>query len=171
MTDEFNDAQNGRLTDLARIEADYLASRCAIACLFDFLAHIEADWHDERPAARARALMGFHSDFISRNLGEYLGVRSFEPGIRHHSGPAVPGPADVNHVDVMLLNDAVAVDVDEIQAWSGAPMTQQPWLDVVQPQRLREQRVVIEVDLADGQVVGGAPVSIDLTEIFLGQHV
>jgi len=50
-------------------------------------------------------------------------------------------------------------------------MTQQPWLDVVQPQRLREQRVVIEVDLADGQVVGGAPVSIDLTEILLGQHI
>ena|SRR5437870_11354453 len=68
MTDDFN-LDDGLVANLAKAEADYLASCRAIACLFDFLAHIEADWHDERPAARARALMGFYSDFISRVAG------------------------------------------------------------------------------------------------------
>ena len=36
--------------------------------------------------------------------------------------------------------------------------------DVGQFQRLLQQRIVVEIDLADRQIVGGAPVGIDLAK-------
>jgi len=46
----------------------------------------------------------------------------------------------------------------------GAPVTQQAMLDVLAPEGLRQHRVVAEVDLAHGEVVGGAPVGVHAAE-------
>ena len=43
-------------------------------------------------------------------------------------------------------------------------MSEEPRLDVLNAKRLAEQRVVEQVDLADGQVVRGTPVGIHLAE-------
>ena len=97
-------------------------------------------------------------------LGYSSRVGAFEIRVRHHARTAVAGPADVDHVQVVLLDDAIAVHVDEIEPGRGAPVSQQPRLDVLQAQRLGQQRIVVEINLADRQVVGGAPVRIDFTE-------
>ena len=60
---------------------------------------------------------------------------------------------------------AVAVGVDEVQAGRGAPMPQQPRLDVFELEGLGQQRIFVEVDLADGQVIGSTPVGVDLAEV------
>jgi hypothetical protein len=41
------------------------------------------------------------------------------------------------------------------------------WLDVVGPQRFAQQRVIQEIDLADRQVVGRAPITVEKIEIGL----
>jgi hypothetical protein len=41
-------------------------------------------------------------------------------------------------------------------------MTQQAWLDVVPPQGLLQERVVIEVNLADRKIVRGSPIGVEL---------
>ena len=87
--------------------------------------------------------------------------------VRHHPGTAVAGPADVDHVEIVLLDQPVAVHINEIQAGRGAPVAQQPRLDVFHPQRLGEQGIVEEIDLSDRQIVGGAPVGIDFPQ-FIG---
>ena len=46
-----------------------------------------------------------------------------------------------------------------------APVAEQPRLDVLGAQRLAEQRVVEQVDLADRQVVGGPPVGVDQPQL------
>jgi hypothetical protein len=38
---------------------------------------------------------------------------------------------------------------------------EEPRLDVLGTQRLPEQRIVLEIDLADGQVVGRPPVRVE----------
>jgi hypothetical protein len=43
-------------------------------------------------------------------------------------------------------------------------VAEEPRLDVLRPERLGEQRVVHEVDLTDGQIVGGSPVGVDFRE-------
>ena len=72
------------------------------------------------------------------------------------------GSGDIDHVQVVLADEAIAVDVDEIQARCRAPMSQQAGFDVLDAQRLAEQGVVVEIDLAHGQVVRGAPVGVHL---------
>jgi len=47
--------------------------------------------------------------------------------------------------------------VDEVLARRRAPMPDYEGLDVRQLQRLLEQRVVIEINLADGKIVGCTP--------------
>ena len=63
---------------------------------------------------------------------------------------------------VVFLDDAVQVDVDEVEAGCGAPVAEQPGLDVLRFQRLLQERIVVEVDLPDRQIVGRAPVRVHL---------
>ena len=80
------------------------------------------------------------------------------------------GPGDVDDVGVAVTDDAVQMGVDQVQARRGAPVTEQPRLDVFGGQRLAQQRVVQQVDLADRQVIGGAPVGVDQGEFVIGQR-
>jgi hypothetical protein len=61
----------------------------------------------------------------------------------------VPGPRDVDHVEIALLDHPVQVNVDEVQARRCSPMPEEPRLNVVLCERFFEQRIVIEIDLAD----------------------
>src|SRR5438477_12645140 len=101
---------------------------------------------------------------ILRDVRIELAVGAFQVGVRHQAGPAVARASDKDHVQFVLLDDAINVNVDEVEAGRGAPVTEKPRLDVLQLQRLEEQGIVIEVDLADRQVIRGAPVGIHLLE-------
>src|SRR5215472_15373566 len=72
----------------------------------------------------------------------------------------MPWAGDVDHVQVVLFDEPVQVDVDEVEARRGSPVAEEPRLDVVFRERLLQQRVVVEIDLADRKVVGGAPVRV-----------
>ena len=50
--------------------------------------------------------------------------------------------------------------IDEVEARRRSPMSEQPRLDMLGPQRLAQQRIVEQINLADRQIVGGAPVTI-----------
>jgi hypothetical protein len=82
----------------------------------------------------------------------------------------MPGPGDVDHVEVALLDHPVQVNVDEVQARRRSPVAEQPGLDVFLCERLLKQRVVIEIDLADRQLVGGPPIRINQFPLFLRQR-
>ena len=69
--------------------------------------------------------------FVLRDVRIDLAVGAFQVGVGHQARPAVAGPGDVDHVQVVLLDDPVQVDVDEVQARRGAPVAQQPRLDVL----------------------------------------
>ncbi len=98
-----------------------------------------------------------------------LGVGAFEIGIRDQSRSAVSGADDVHHVEVALANDAVPVDVEKIETGSSAPVAEQARLHVVERERALEQRIVFEIDLSDGEVVGGAPVGVHFCQLIGAQ--
>ena len=90
-----------------------------------------------------------------------LGVGALEPGVCDDGRAAVARAGDVDRVEVALPDRAVQVDVDQIEAGNGPEVAEQAGLDVLWPERLAEQRVVEQVDLADREVVGGPPVRVD----------
>jgi len=65
-------------------------------------------------------------------------------------GAAVAGSGDVDDVGFAVADDPVQVRVDEVESRRGAPVPQQPGLDVLGGQRFGQQRVVQQVDLPDG---------------------
>ena len=104
-------------------------------------------------------------------FGIDLAVGPFQVRVGDHARRAVARPGDVDHVQIVLLDDAVEVDVDEVQPGRGAPVAQQPRLDVLAAQRLLQQRIVVEIDLADGQVVGRPPVGVHLSQQIGGKRL
>ena len=83
---------------------------------------------------------------------------------------AVTRAGDVDDVEIAMADDAVEMGVDEVEARCGAPVSEQARLDVFWRQRFAQQRVVQQVDLAHGQVIGGRPVGIDEFEFAVGQR-
>ena len=92
-----------------------------------------------------------------------LAVSTFEIRITHDGRTAVAGARDVIHVEVVFFDDPVKVRVNEVLPGGRAPVSQQHVLHVRERQRPLQQRIVVEINLADRQVVGGAPVGIDVS--------
>ena len=53
--------------------------------------------------------------FVARNVGIDLAVGALEIGVRDEAGPAMSRAGHVDHVEVVLVDDSVEVDVDEIE--------------------------------------------------------
>ena len=98
-----------------------------------------------------------------------LRVGALQVRRRHHARAAVPGAGDVERVEVVADDDAVEVRPQERQARGGAPVPEQPGLDVLGRERLAQERVVHQVDLPDGQVVRGAPPGVEPAEVVGGR--
>ncbi len=106
-----------------------------------------------------------HARAIRRRRREQLRVRAVEVRVRDHARAAVAGTGDVDHVEVALDDRPVEVRVDEVEQRGRAPVPEEARLDVVAHERPFEQRVVEQVDLAAGEVVGGAPPAVHDVEV------
>ena len=124
-------------------------------------------------AAREGELLeqGLHALLVRGDVGVDLGVGALEVDAGDQPGAAVAGPGDIDRAPVVLHDDAVEVGIDEVQAGRGAPVAEKARLDVLGLQRLVEQRVVEQVDLADRQIIGRAPPGVDPPQFFLAERV
>ena len=75
---------------------------------------------------------------------------------------------DIDDVQVVFLDDPVQVGIDEIQPRRRAPVAEQARFDVGQLERLLQQRIVVEINLADREVVRRAPPGVQLVQQFAG---
>src|SRR5262249_43815022 len=110
-----------------------------------------------------------HPVGVAGDGGVDLAVCALEVGVGHDSRSAVAGPHDVYRVKVPRLYHPVQVHVHEVQAWRRPRVAEQAGLDVLRTERLTEQWVVEQVDLADREVVGRAPVSVHAAQVVRGQ--
>src|SRR5690606_24777664 len=105
-------------------------------------------------AARERELLEkpAHALGILRHVWIELAVAALKPGIGCQRWPAVTRTCDVDHIEVMLFDDPIQMSVDEIQTWRRAPMAEQTRFDVLRLQRLVQERIVEQINLADRQI-------------------
>ena len=78
-----------------------------------------------------------------------LAVRALEIGVGHQPRSAVTRPGNIDHAQTARLDDAIEMRVDEVEPGRGSEVTEQPWLDVPCREGLLQQRVIVEIDLAD----------------------
>ena len=93
-----------------------------------------------------------------------LRVGAFQIGMRHQAGTAMPRADDVDHVEVVLLDQPVEVHVEKVQSRRRAPMAQQPRLDMLELERQFEQGIVLQIDLPDREVIRRPPIGVHFPE-------
>ena len=104
-----------------------------------------------------------------------LRVGALEVGVGDERRPAVTGAGHEDRVQVVRLDRAVQVRVEEVQTRRRPPVTEEARLDVLERERLAQQWVVEQVDLSDGEVVGSSPVCVEEPELLgidlcIGRH-
>src|SRR5262249_59821670 len=97
--------------------------------------------HMARDAAGERELgeQAVQPLLVARDVRINLTVGSLKIGVRNQAGPAMPRAGNVDHVEVVLLDHPVQVNVDEIETGCRSPMPQEPRLDVILCDCLLEQ--------------------------------
>ena len=141
-----------------------------LAALVDGAGRLRGDVAGDAAGERELREEPLHARLVLADVGINLAVGSLQVGVGHQRRPAVPGAGDVEHVQVVFLDDPVQMDVEEVLARRGSPVTEQARLDVLELQRLLEERVVHQIDLADGQVVRGPPVGVHLAQLLGGKR-
>ena len=119
-----------------------------------------------RNAARKRELLEqpFHPGFVLTDVGIDLAIAALEIGVGEQRRAAVAGTGDVDHVEIMQSDRPVQMDVDEILSGRCAPMPNHERLDMGQRERLAQHWIGVEVNLANREVVGGAPIRVELLQ-------
>ena len=107
---------------------------------------------------------------ILPDVGINFRIRAFEIRVRDNSRTAVPRADHEDHIQPALADEPVPVHVKKIEAGRGAPVSQQPRLHVVERQRPLQQRIVLEIDLANGKIIRRPPVGIHCGEQFRAQR-
>ena len=108
----------------------------------------------------------FQPGFVLGDVRVNFAPSAFEVNVTHDRRTAVPGTGDIKHIQVILLDDPVQVHIDEVLARRGAPVPDHQRLHVCELQRSLQQRIIVEINLADRQIVGGAPVGVDALKQF-----
>ena len=103
-------------------------------------------------------------------VGINLGVRPLEIRRPQHARCAVARSGDENHVEVVLDDHSVQVHPHERQRRAGAPMAEEPVLDVLCLQRLFQQGVVLQVDHPHRQVVACPPEGVHQFKLVFRQR-
>ena len=72
-----------------------------------------------------------------------------------------------DHVQVVLFNQPVAVNVGKAEGGRGTPVAQQAVFNLLRLKGFFQQGVIPQVNHADGQVVTGAPVGMNFAQFFV----
>ena len=115
-----------------------------------------------RPGELAKEPMQSVAAALDRRIA--LGVRAFQIGLRHEARATMTGTDDVDHVQIVLFDQPVEVDIEKVQSRRRAPMPQQTRLDMFEPERRFEQRIVLQIDLPDRKVIRRAPIGVHFLE-------
>ena len=106
-----------------------------------------------------------HPGLVLADVRVDLAVAALEIGVADQRRPAVAGAGNIEHVEVVFLDDPVQMHIDEVLAGRRAPVADHQGLDMGERQRLAQQWVVVQVDLSDRQIVGRAPVGVDPAQL------
>ena len=132
-----------------------------LAALMDRAGRLGRDVAWDSAGKRELGEEPLHPVLVLRDVRIDLAVGSFEIGVGDQPRTAVARAGDIDHVEIELLDQTVQVRVNEIETRRRAPMAEQPRLDVRLLERNLQKRVVEQVNLADREVVCGAPIGVD----------
>ena len=112
-----------------------------------------------------------HALFIAADVGVDLRIGAVQIGVGHKEVAAVTRTGDQDHILIVLLDDAIQVDIDEVLSGNGSPVADDLLFHIVTGQRTAKQRIVQQVELAGCQIVRRTPIGVDFFQFSLGHLV
>ena len=106
-----------------------------------------------------------HAVLIPGDIGIDLGIAAVQPVLRHHGVAAVTGAGKVDHIQIIPLDDPVQMRIDEVLARAGTPVAHDGLFQVRGGQRPLQQGVIQQIKLAGSEVIGCAPIRVDLLQL------
>ena len=106
----------------------------------------------------------FQTGFVLCNVRINFTPSSFEVNIAYNRRAAVTGSGNIEHIQVILFDNPVQMHIDEVLAGCRSPVPDHQRLHVRQFQRLPKQRIVIEINLADREIVRGTPIRVHFSQ-------
>ena len=71
-----------------------------------------------------------HPGGVPADVGVNLAVGAFQVRVGDQGRTTVSRADDIDHVQVVFLDDPVQVDIEEVEAWRGSPVAKEARLDV-----------------------------------------
>ena len=120
-------------------------------------------------AARERELLeqALHALGVLADVRVNLAVSALEVGVRHEEVAAVTRTGQQDHIQIILLDDAVQMNVNQVLTGHRAPVADDLLLDVLGLQRLLEQRVIEQVKLTGCKIICRPPVCVHFVQHFV----
>ena len=94
-----------------------------------------------------------------------LAVAAVEPVLGEHGVAAVTRAGNVDHVEVIFVDNAVEMRVNEVLSGHGAPVADDFFLDDILREGIAQERVVQKIELACGEVVRSTPPGVQRFEL------
>ena len=95
-----------------------------------------------------------------------LAVSAFKIGVAHDRRAAMARARDIDHVEVVFFDDSIQVHINEILSRRRPPVAEQHVFHIRKRQWPLQQRIVVQINLPDREVVGRPPVGVHLVEQF-----
>ena len=112
-----------------------------------------------------------HAFHVSADVGVDFTVGPIQIVLGDDGVAAVAGAADVDHVQIVPDDGSVQVGVNKVLAGAGAPVAHNVLLQMLWLQGGAQQRIVQQIELAGGQIVGCAPPGVNGVELLAGQGI
>jgi len=161
IADDAGDDQAGIVERCAKGVAERVAE---LAALVDRAGRRRCDMARNTAGEGELGEQLLHARLVLADVRVDLAVAPLQVGVGDQRGTTVARSGDVKHVQLELLDDPVQMHINEVLAWCRAPVTHDQRLHVRQLERHLQERVVVEIDLSHGQVVGGPPVGVHLPQ-------
>ena len=142
-----------------------------LAALVDRARHLGRDVARDAAGKGELAEELLQPCLVAADVRIELAVGALEIGVRHERRPTVAGAGDVDRAQVARADLPVQVGIEQVEARHRAEVAEKTRLDVLWLQRLAQQRVVEQVDLADGQVVRRAPVGVQQPQLVWSERL
>src|ERR1700730_10434752 len=99
-------------------------------------------------------------------VGIDLGIASVQIYRSEYTRCAMAGTGYVNHVQIIFFDNAVQLRPHKGLPGTGSPVAQKAKLDMLNSERLPQQRILSQIQHSENQIATGAPVRVYVVQFF-----
>ena len=112
-----------------------------------------------------------HTLDILAHIGINLAVGAVQPVLGYHGVAAMTGAGQIDHVQIILVDDTIQMGINKVLSGNGTPVTDDLLFDVFGLEGFLQQRIIQKIQLTGRQKVGSTPPGVQLLQHGVRYHM